>query len=193
MHFTPGDPRCLFIASHNQPCTSNFDKLGVEFVLTASESPVGPVGLTIMWFAGKPPPNPVLSSTHSQACPEWPLPRLCFQEKGPTGQPVRPMQGYIGSLRKTKTERGGGKTLPTYITVFMTGRDRAQCKEKPVHPLRCWQKLMHSRTRIWAIPKAAAFVWSCTIVKICRLWHPPAPQSRLNIQWDWYCPNLSQT
>jgi len=35
-----------------------------------------------------------------------------FPGKGPSGQ----AQGEPGSLRKTKTERGGGKTLPTYIT-----------------------------------------------------------------------------
>lgn len=40
-----------------------------------------------------------------------------FPGKGPTGQAVRPRQGDIGSLRKTKTERGGGKTLPSYITL----------------------------------------------------------------------------
>lgn len=65
-----------------------------------------------------------------------------FPGKGPTGQAVRPRQGDIGSLRKTKTERGGGKTLPSYITLPpWQGKEKKnkkssppQCKEKPVHP-----------------------------------------------------------
>lgn len=120
-----------------------------------------------MWFAGKAPSLP--SSTHLNRPAPSGLCWATFPGKGPTGQAGRPRQGYIGSLRKTKTERGGGKTLPSYITLPpWQGEKKSsppQCKEKPVHPpLPSLQRLRHFRTGIWATLKAALLACNCTTV-----------------------------
>lgn len=120
-----------------------------------------------------------------------------FPGKGPTGQAVRPRQGDIGSLRKTKTERGGGKTLPSYITLPpWQGKEKKkkkssppQCKEKPVHPpllglQKKKEELRHFRTGIRATLKPAVLARSYTIVASLQTHHHHRhvkQQPRLNV------------
>lgn len=113
-HLTPGSPQHLITASRSLPCINCTQSCWWH---AASEPHVGPglYDLQPCDLLEEPPPRlPFLSRL--AGLPLSGLRSAIFPGKGPTGQAVRPKQGGIGSLRKTKTEMGGGKTLPSYIT-----------------------------------------------------------------------------
>lgn len=81
----------------------------------------------VIYRKSTPPPRPAPSGPCEAGLPG----------KGPAGRAERPGQGDIGSLRKTTTARGGGRTLPSYITLPPSQEEKTsppQRKEKPVGP-----------------------------------------------------------